>query len=484
MRSRTVHAAGVMSVALVAAARVARDARPRTRLAGLPESERWDEDPARFQTTAVMAAVVLESKPALPAEEAPEAESVVAEAEAVLALADEPVPVGEPDPAMLALADELVLTPEPDPDVLDAPTLTPVALLDEPAPRREPESYPEVAPGSRWEPAALAAAPPPQPERDRIESHRAPRRPAAAKRIPEPTPTDTPAPELVAPEVAPRVARLRAHPEAAHPEADWAWTEPWGFEVTASAPARPRPRTATSGRERHRHRRTATAQPTGARPRRGAARQAPERHGAITPVTAPRARPRSPGRGARRRRSGANPMIPLVVIAVAVAVCVWAEFPHPSVTQPRPLHTANAASLSFTPHPSAFALQTIPTAYLHDYWRAADEYGLDWTKLAAVGQIESDQGRSQEAGVSTGTNSAGAAGPAQFISSTWARYGVDADGRGSSNPYDPDDAITAMAAYLKASGAPEDWHTALFAYNHSNAYVDSVLALSRRYLAR
>jgi hypothetical protein len=40
-----------------------------------------------------------------------------------------------------------------------------------------------------------------------------------------------------------------------------------------------------------------------------------------------------------------------------------------------------------------------------------------------------------------------------------------------------------MAAYLKASGAPQNWSAALYAYNHSNAYVDAVLVLSRRYLA-
>jgi membrane-bound lytic murein transglycosylase B len=131
---------------------------------------------------------------------------------------------------------------------------------------------------------------------------------------------------------------------------------------------------------------------------------------------------------------------------------------------------------------SAYARHTIPAAYLHEYWKAADEYGLDWTKLAAVGQIESDHGRSSAPGVTHGTNGAGAAGPAQFLVSTWARYGVDADGQGTMNPYDPADAVTAMAAYLKASGAPEDWRGALYTYNHSSAYVDAVMSMSRRFL--
>jgi hypothetical protein len=37
-----------------------------------------------------------------------------------------------------------------------------------------------------------------------------------------------------------------------------------------------------------------------------------------------------------------------------------------------------------------------------------------------------------------------------------------------------------MAAYLKASGAPQNWSRALYAYNHSEAYVQSVLSLSNR----
>ncbi|HWF34831.1 MAG TPA: lytic transglycosylase domain-containing protein [Solirubrobacteraceae bacterium] len=172
-------------------------------------------------------------------------------------------------------------------------------------------------------------------------------------------------------------------------------------------------------------------------------------------------------------------MLAGAVIVIAVAVAAWAA------TAPSPSASAQSratAGVSHSPHPSRFALRSIPAAYLHDYWRAAREYGLDWTKLAAVGQIESDQGRSQTPGVAQGTNPAGATGPAQFLRSTWARYGVDADGRGNSNPYDPADAITAMAAYLKASGAPQDWRAALHTYNHSTAYVDAVLALSRRYL--
>jgi membrane-bound lytic murein transglycosylase B len=151
------------------------------------------------------------------------------------------------------------------------------------------------------------------------------------------------------------------------------------------------------------------------------------------------------------------------------------------------VHTqaAKAAVRATQAHPVAPPARATPTPgipgrYVEIYQRVGAEYGLQWTMLAAVGQIESHSGQSQLPGVASGTNTAGAEGPAQFEASTWARYGVDADRRGSISPFDPNDAITAMAAYLKASGAPENWPLALYAYNHSWTYVDSVLALGRQ----
>jgi hypothetical protein len=64
----------------------------------------------------------------------------------------------------------------------------------------------------------------------------------------------------------------------------------------------------------------------------------------------------------------------------------------------------------------------------------------------------------------------------QFMPETWAGYGVDANGDGVADPYDPEDAIFAAANYLRASGAPGDWYNAIFAYNHADWYVADVLA--------
>jgi len=126
----------------------------------------------------------------------------------------------------------------------------------------------------------------------------------------------------------------------------------------------------------------------------------------------------------------------------------------------------------------------IPAAYLPWLERASARYRLGprgVSIVAAVHAIESDFGRSTLPGVRSGTNSAGAAGPGQFLGSTWASYGVDADGDGSRDIYSVPDSIFATANYLHASGAPRDWRAALFAYNHAEWYVEEVLVKARSF---
>jgi hypothetical protein len=73
----------------------------------------------------------------------------------------------------------------------------------------------------------------------------------------------------------------------------------------------------------------------------------------------------------------------------------------------------------------------------------------------------------------------------QFIPSTWAIVGVDADNDGQRNPQDVYDAALASAVYL-CSG-PDDLSTgagqrsAVFRYNHSQKYVALVLAIEHAY---
>ncbi|MDQ2876639.1 MAG: bifunctional lytic transglycosylase/C40 family peptidase [Actinomycetota bacterium] len=146
------------------------------------------------------------------------------------------------------------------------------------------------------------------------------------------------------------------------------------------------------------------------------------------------------------------------------------------------------------------AAAAIPAVYLADYQKAGAEYGIPWTVLAGIGEVESGQGRSGAPGVHSGENPAGAAGPMQFgigglAGNTWGGapvhpasehtggYGTDGDHDGITDVYDPGDAIPSAAAFLKASGAPGNLQAAIFAYNHSDGYVTDVLDQAARYAA-
>ena len=115
----------------------------------------------------------------------------------------------------------------------------------------------------------------------------------------------------------------------------------------------------------------------------------------------------------------------------------------------------------------------IPPFLLPVYQAAGVEYGVRWEVLAAINEIETDYGRNLN------VSSAGAVGWMQFIPSCWDLYGVDANQDGLADPYNPVDAIFAAARYLAAAGAAQDLRRAIFAYNHADWYVESVLMRAR-----
>jgi hypothetical protein len=115
----------------------------------------------------------------------------------------------------------------------------------------------------------------------------------------------------------------------------------------------------------------------------------------------------------------------------------------------------------------------IPLFLLPIYQAAAVQYGVPWPVLAAINEVETDFGT--DLSVST----AGAVGWMQFMPETWLQYGVDAVDSGYADPYNPVDAIFAAARYLHAAGASNDLRAAILAYNHSEAYVESVLLRAR-----
>src|SRR3954447_1069967 len=115
----------------------------------------------------------------------------------------------------------------------------------------------------------------------------------------------------------------------------------------------------------------------------------------------------------------------------------------------------------------------IPPFLLPIYQAAGIEYGIRWEILAGINEIETDYGRNLN------VSSAGALGWMQFMPSTWKQYGVDANHDGKKDPFNPVDAIFAAGRYLKAAGADTDVRRAIFAYNHADWYVDSVLMRAR-----
>jgi hypothetical protein len=136
--------------------------------------------------------------------------------------------------------------------------------------------------------------------------------------------------------------------------------------------------------------------------------------------------------------------------------------------------------------PSVDAIAQIPAAMLLLYRQAAAGCpGLSWTVLAAIGTVESDNGRSVAPGVHEGANPAGAEGPMQFEPATFVRYAWPVPPGGSSppSPYDPVDAVYAAARMLCADGAgrPGRLPGAIWDYNHAGWYVTEVLALASRY---
>ncbi len=111
----------------------------------------------------------------------------------------------------------------------------------------------------------------------------------------------------------------------------------------------------------------------------------------------------------------------------------------------------------------------IPPFLLPIYQAAGIQYDVPWQVLAGINEIETDYGRNLS------VSSAGAVGWMQFLPETWKTWGLDANGDGVADPYNPVDAIFSAARYLHAAGASKNINQAIFAYNHASWYVQSVL---------
>ncbi|MEP7026126.1 MAG: C40 family peptidase, partial [Actinomycetota bacterium] len=126
------------------------------------------------------------------------------------------------------------------------------------------------------------------------------------------------------------------------------------------------------------------------------------------------------------------------------------------------------------------------------------KYGIPWVILAGIAKVESDDGRTKLPGVQSGHNAFGAAGPMQIgiggaSTNTWGGTpvhpagervaGVATDGNrdGVASVYQPADAVAGAAKYLLAHGVLDNVSGAIFAYNHLQSYVTTVLSWAGTY---
>jgi cell wall-associated NlpC family hydrolase len=159
---------------------------------------------------------------------------------------------------------------------------------------------------------------------------------------------------------------------------------------------------------------------------------------------------------------------------------------------------SSGATTTSQPPVSTAASNSIPANYLALFKSIGARYKVPWAVLAGIGKVESDDGRTTLPGVQSGSNAFGAAGPMQIgiggaSTNTWGGAPVhpasqhvngvatDANGDGTASVYDPADAIAGAAKYLIEHGVQTNVPAAIFAYNHLNTYVQSVLGWANLY---
>lgn len=122
---------------------------------------------------------------------------------------------------------------------------------------------------------------------------------------------------------------------------------------------------------------------------------------------------------------------------------------------------------------AASAIGEIPPDQLEVMQRVSLQTGIPWQILAAIAKMESEFGRD--------TSTGEASGYCGFPPTTWEIYGVDGNDDGVADPNDFRDCLPAVGRFLLANGAPADMCHALYAFGHSWACVDNVLAWAAAY---
>ncbi len=197
----------------------------------------------------------------------------------------------------------------------------------------------------------------------------------------------------------------------------------------------------------------------------------------------------------------------LVVIAAVVVGCVMLAgllvapvlmFASGGMLAESGAACSSAAGQGEQPTASQAAADAIPSDYLFWFQHVGTQYGVPWVILAGIGKVESDDGQSDLPGVHSGANPFGAAGPMQIgiggaAGNEWgglpvhpAREQVDGvatdeTGDGVASVYVAADAIAGAARYLLEHGVLDDVDEAIFAYNHLESYVQTVLYWANLY---
>jgi cell wall-associated NlpC family hydrolase len=169
---------------------------------------------------------------------------------------------------------------------------------------------------------------------------------------------------------------------------------------------------------------------------------------------------------------GAVLVLALALSSAAAADTFRVERPHTSAGGSTATFASSTSVVPFTEAQSG----PMPFAALRSIWQAAgNAYGIPWEVLAAINKVETNFGQN------LGPSSAGAVGWMQFMPSTWARWGIDANGDGVADPDNPTDAIFSAARYLAGCGGQSDITRAVYCYNHASWYVNEVLGLAALY---
>ena len=211
----------------------------------------------------------------------------------------------------------------------------------------------------------------------------------------------------------------------------------------------------------------------------------------------------------------------------AVSYAAQSKAPQPPVDVVPPTTTTAVVPAAMVTPAALLELPTgllgIPGSVLVAYRTAADELAvsepgchLPWTLLAGIGRIESGHaagGRVDAHGTTLGpilgplldgtnpgdgvvldtdhgrydgnTTYDRAVGPMQFLPGTWEKYGADGNHDGVADPHNVYDAALGAGRYLCSGGLdvadPVQARTAVYRYNHSEAYVTNVLTWSAAY---